>query len=106
MKKYIFLLVTAFTMLTLLVLFRWLFYIDGFSEWFVYFPIIPFIFSLISLFSEKISSNYRAIISMTAGLLFTLIVLSPYFSIVLVYQILSGLAGCGTAMAISYFVKK
>jgi uncharacterized membrane-anchored protein len=107
MKKKVFLSVAAFAMLALWILFRYFFYIDGFSEWFVYFPVAPFIFSFICLFNEKKGSSYKSIIGFMIGILLSLTLLSTsQFNITSVSKILSTLAGCGVAIAIVYYVRK
>ena len=109
MKKKVFLLMVVLIMLVLWTLFRVVLSIPGFSEWFVYFPPIPFIFSLICLFDGKESSNYKYIIVMTIALLLSIPWLSHSgfeMTSTYMYRALSILAGSAVAMATSYLVNK
>ena len=105
MKEKISLLVIAFAMLVLLILFKHFFYIDGFSEWFLRFPIIPLAYSLMSLFIDE-RSSYHITIATTILMLFSDIVLCSALDIMTLYKVLSILAGCSTALLIAHYTKK
>jgi predicted membrane protein len=106
MKKKILLSVVMFTMLALFILFIVVFRNYSFFEWIIYFPVVPFIFSLIGIFSEKERRSYRGIIVVTIVMLLSFTMLSACFNITYVYQILSTLAGCGMTLVIAYYLRK